>query len=97
MLENLRDWILGLWDDWTTFVRDLLVWLVDGVLGGIATAIESVPSPDFLAGGADGYLSGLGEIYYFLAMSGFDVGLGLIGAATGFRLVRIFATLGIWS
>lgn len=101
-LTNLTNWIAtlirNLWGDVTQYVGDQFVVLVQTILDLVATAIEAIPVPDFIANYSLGtLLGGIGPDALW-AMSTFRIGegLGLIASGYAFRLLRKLITLGQW-
>ena len=79
------------------FFIDTAIAVLDLILTALAALITSIPAPEFLAGGSGSFLNGLpSSVIYFLGMSGFAAGLGLLGAGFAFRMVRKLVTLGQW-
>lgn len=95
--NSLTDWLSGLWQAFSDFMSDLGILFLDGLLGAIASLVESIPSPDFLTIGLDTYLSGIDPaVLYFLSRSGLTEAFAILGTAVVFRLTRKALTLGRW-
>jgi hypothetical protein len=95
MWESVEKFVRDLWDDLAEFITDVFVLLATMVLDVVATAIEAIPSPDFLTGySLASYIPS--EVGYFLAVAGFGDGLAIVGAGIVFKFFRRVLTLGIW-
>ena len=101
-LTQLTNWLAQLVKDiWQSLVDFLAAYLVNWVstlCDLFATAIESIPVPDFLTTySMDGLLSQTGPTVTWL-VGEFKIGqcLAIIGAGFAFRLLRKLFTLGQW-
>lgn len=97
----LLDWLVQLVKDVFLSLVELLqqfaVWVLDGVLGAIASLIEAVPVPDFLSGGLQAYVSAIDPgVLWLVTQSGLPDAVALLGAGFVFRMVRKAVTLFQW-
>lgn len=92
--EAIGDWVLEVIQE----IFDFLLWLPKQIFKelteAVATLVESLPAPDFASLNPSDYIHD--DVAWFLAMSDFDVALGIIGGAIAFRIIRRVVTLGIW-
>lgn len=100
LIENFNafwGWIEAVWTAFVTFLTDLPKLVLKGILDGIATLIEAIPIPDFMANGLGGIFQAMpSSLVYFLDRSSLVECFGIIGAATAFRITRKFVTLFQW-
>lgn len=101
MLDKLTEWLIELvkafFSTLWSFLVDLAIALVDGVLAVIATLVEALPVPDFVSGGLQGLLGSLGAAtLYILVGAGLPSALAVLGAGYAFRMVRKIVTLFQW-
>lgn len=95
--NDLAEWFVALFDAIISFLSDLPIYLLDGLLGAIASLIEAIPIPDLLSNGLSPLFAQLDpSIAYFLMRSGLPEMLAMIGAAYLFRLSRKALTLFQW-
>lgn len=81
----------------TGWLKDFVVWVLDALLSGIASLLEAIPVPSFMAGGLGGLFSALPQsLVYLLVETGMVAGLAVIGAGVLFNLTRKLLTLGQW-
>lgn len=100
-IDNVLTWIgqafITLFTAITDWIKDLFVWLLDGVLSAIAALFEAIPVPSFMQGGLGALFSALPQpLIYLLVETGMVAGLGIIGAGVVFNLTRKALTLGQW-
>ena len=105
MITWLQNWwaeflqtIADYWQNVQDFLLDIPKLIFEGVLGALASVIEALPVPDFVqTNGLAVAVGALGnDIQYLLAVSGFAVGLGILGSGFAFRLLRKAVTLFQW-
>lgn len=102
LTKSVTDWIVELvkafFKELFDFFQDVFIWCLDSVLSVMASLIESLPVPDFMASGGLGSLFGQldGSLLYFVDKLNFSEGFALIGAAVAFRLARKAVTLFQW-
>lgn len=94
-------WIGALFSDAIAAVLQMLtdaaISILELFLGGVLFVVGSLPVPDFLVGGMQGFLNGIdGSVLYFLSRSGFGPALALVGTGFAFRMLRKLFTLGQW-
>lgn len=101
-LDDLTNWFKdqfkALWDAFVAFMGDLIVQAIESVCDFFATAIESIPVPDFITQySLDSLLGQAGPTIGWL-VSTFKIGqcLTIIAAGVTFRLLRKLFTLGQW-
>ncbi|WP_444925110.1 hypothetical protein ACJJH9_09850 [Microbulbifer sp. DLAB2-AF] len=95
MWDEIKKAIKDLFDDFTEWLYDVTVSMLEAALSAIASIIEAIPLPDFIVNyNVTDYIHG--DVLYFLTMSGFGDAMAVIGAAYTFRIIRRFVTLGIW-
>jgi len=93
------DYLIDFLSQILVWLKDLLLWvprkLSSLILDGLASLIESIPVPDWLAN-ASGFLAGISpEIAYFLAAFEFEFGLTVVLAAYIIRfLIRRIPVVG---
>ncbi|WP_022959307.1 DUF2523 family protein [Spongiibacter tropicus] len=93
--DAVSQWIVDAFAAVWAFFTDLPKIVLQGILNGIASILETIPVPDFVANFSPAdYIHS--DIAWFLAMSGVDTALGIIGGALLFRFLRRILTLGIW-
>lgn len=100
-IDNALKWIgdafIALFTAITDWIKDLFVWLLDGILSAIAALFEAIPVPSFMQGGLGALFSALPQpLIYLLVETGMVAGLGVIGAGVLFNLTRKAITLGQW-
>ena len=78
----------------TGWLKDFVIWVLDGLLSGVASLLEAVPVPSFMSGGLFSALPS--SLIYLLVETGMVAGLGIIGAGVLFNLTRKLLTLGQW-
>jgi len=94
---DLISWLKAIFSALMDFLIDLPVKLLEAFLDAILFLLNSIPVPDFIAGGIDSFMSAVGnDVLYFVSMSGFDDAMALLGAGLTFRLLRKLFTLGQW-
>tara|TARA_R110001592_G_C13114832_1_gene745282 strand:- start:134 stop:424 length:291 start_codon:yes stop_codon:yes gene_type:complete len=92
---EIGEWVVNLFNELIQFLLDLPKYILDGILGAIATIIEKIPAPAFTVNySITDYIPA--DISYFLIMSSFPPALAIIGGAVTFRFLRRVLTLGIW-
>lgn len=95
MWDEISQAVSQFFADLKEFFFDIFIAILDAVLGGISTVVESIPMPEAIMDyNLSDYLHT--DILYFLSMSGFDNCLAMFGAAYMFRILRRILTLGIW-
>lgn len=95
MWEEIKKFVVQLFDDLTAWAYDVLVGAIELILDVVAGVIEAIEVPEFIATTSiAGYLPE--SILYFLVMSKFGEALTLVGLGYGFRILRRFLTFGIW-
>lgn len=101
MLKQFTDWLFSLvqavfttaWD----FIVDVVVHLLDLVLGGLVSLLASVPVPVFMTGGLQAVFTQVDPgILYFVSALGMPQVFAMFGAAYLFRLARKVLTLFQW-
>lgn len=102
-LANITGWLLDLVKAGFLAVvdlfKDLVVTLLDLVLGGIASLVGAIPAPAFLSSGlnAGGLLSGFPPFALYVAgQTRIGEALAILSAGVAFYLVRKVVTLGQW-
>lgn len=89
--QFFKDWFVEI----TDFFRELPVLVLDGVLGAIASVIESIPMPDFMSTyQISNYIPA--DIGWLLVQSGFPQALAIVGSGYAFYFLRRVLTIGIW-
>jgi len=101
MLQEFTTWLLSLvvkvfaalWD----FVADAFINILDLLLSAVVGLISLIPLPAFISGGLQSLFSSLDPgILYLITSAGLPLGLGFIGAAYVFKLIRKVVTLFQW-
>lgn len=101
MLKQFTDWLFSLvkavfsaaWD----FVVDIVVHLLDLVLGTLVSLLAAVPVPAFMTGGLQAVFTQVDPgILFFVSALGIPQVFAMFGAAYLFRLVRKVVTLFQW-
>lgn len=100
-IDNMLAWLgaafLSLLNGLLEFLKDILVWALNGILTAIVALIELIPVPSFMTGGLTGLFSALPQsLIYLLVETGLVAGLAVVGAGVAFNLTRKIATLGQW-
>jgi hypothetical protein len=101
-ITDFLDWLLELvkeaFESVLQLLKDVAVWIFDGILSAFAVVIETIPAPDFLHQvSISSLLSGLPPYAAFvISQTQLGTALAVIGAAFGFRLARKIATLFQW-
>lgn len=101
--SNLTAWLLSLVQsvfgallDW---IHDAALWVFDGVLQALASAIAAIPAPSFMTSGLNlaSLLSGFPP-FTFYVLSHLQLGnaFAVVAAGVSFRLLRKFLTLFKW-
>lgn len=93
-----QDWVLEWWDTFQEWTLDMGVLALETCLDLAAMVVERVPVPDFIESNSiAGFLGQAGpEIAWIVGTFQIDVGLGMIGAAYAFRMLRKVLTLFQW-
>ncbi len=95
MLEKITEFFAGIWDSLIAFLLWLPVKIFTLFLDGIASVLETIPSPDFIANNSLGnYIDP--DILWLLSNSGINAALAVIASAYVFKFFRRVLTLGIW-
>lgn len=94
MFEAIYDFVKGIFNEIVEFFTELPIKVLDGILGAIASIIESIPVPDFMNVSIGDYIPD--DIGWFLSVSSFPACLAIIGAGITFYFFRRILTLGIW-
>jgi hypothetical protein len=91
-------WIKSYWTDFTNFLNDFPITVLDGFLSAVSGLINAIPSPDLLQNnGLSSAVAALDpSVQYFLSQSGLSTGLSILGAGVVFRLTRKVLTLFQW-
>jgi hypothetical protein len=94
----LREQLLWLWSALIKLLKDMVVALIEGILDLFATAIEAIPTPQFLTNySLDTLLGNAGPtVGWIMGTFRISDGLGLIAAGYGFRFLRKLFTLFQW-
>ncbi len=100
-IDNMLDWLgaafLSLLTGLLDFLKDIVVWVLDGILSALVALIELIPVPGFMSGGLTGLFSALPQsLVYLLVETGLVAGLAVVGAGVAFNLTRKIVTLGQW-
>ena len=79
-------------------IKDVFFWCLEGVLHAVASLLEALPVPDFLANTNFGQiLSPLPSFaLYVVSQLHLDQAMAIIGAGVAFNLLRKLFTLGQW-
>ncbi len=95
MIETIVQLIKDFFRSLKNLLEDFFLTIVDWVLSGVASVLESIDPPDFLT---QYNMQSLipDSVVWFLSVSGFGECLTIISAAYVFRIIRRFVTLGIW-
>ena len=70
MFDSLINWLKGVLETVLTWIKDFFVWLGNAIysslMDGLASALESIPQPDFV-GHASSYFAQIptGVVYFF--------------------------------
>lgn len=94
-----------IWQTIREFTRDVLTaiievfkgviaWFLDLIFNLIASAVEAIPSPEFLQENISSYIHN--DILFFLTVTNFPECVAIIGAGVVFYFLRRVLTLGIW-
>ena len=95
MWQEIKEAIADFFDDLGEWFYDVFVTILEALLNGIGTLIEAIALPDFfLTYSLADYVHP--DVGYFLAASGFDNALAIVGLAYVFRIIRRIVTLRIW-
>lgn len=102
-LSSITTWFVdlvkGVFLALVDFVKDGVVWVLDGILGALSSAIAAIPVPGFLSSGLNpgGLLAGFpGFALYVAGQTRIGEAMAIIAAGVGFYLVRKVFTLGQW-
>ncbi len=100
-MSEFASWLWGVVSSFFTsiynFFVDLPLLILDGALGGIASLIEAISVPSFLASGLAPLFAGLPSgVQWFLVQFGIPNCLAVLAAGLTVRLVRKAATLFQW-
>lgn len=100
-IDNALSWIAHLFGDafsaLVAVLKDLVIWILDALLGGVASLLELIPMPAFMSGGLSGLFTALPQpLIYLLVETGLVQGLAVVGAGVLFNLTRKLLTLGQW-
>lgn len=95
MWEAIKKFGKDLVDAFKDMLMDLFVWSFEMVVDIAIHIIEGLSLPtELLNQSISMYVNA--DIAYFLALSGLDQCMVIIGAAVLFRMARKFVTLGLW-
>lgn len=101
-LDDITQWFSdtfhAIWQAFVDFLKDFIVFLLDGVLSLASLAINAIPAPDFLHNySLSAILGSAGPTVNWVVQT-FQIGpaLGVIGAAYAFRMMRKVLTLFQW-
>ncbi|QCX48948.1 DUF2523 family protein [Ralstonia pseudosolanacearum] len=85
---------LALWQ----ITEDLFIDALDLFLQGLSAVLGTLPAPAFLTGiGLQSLFNSLGgDVLFFFGVFNIGQGIGLLGAAWGFRMARKVVTLFQW-
>ena len=75
-------------------LKTAIAWFFGIFFDLIATAIESIPRPEFMDHQIVEYIHP--DILYFLGVTDFATCLAIVGGGILFRFIRRIVTLGIW-
>jgi hypothetical protein len=93
LADLFRDVFSALWD----FLGDILVSIVDTIVGAVLFLVGLIPVPESLAGGMAQLWAQLDPALLYLSSSvGLPAALAILGTGWAFRLGRKLATLGQW-
>ena len=96
-MDALISWIKQIFADGMEFLLDLPLLILEKFLGAIASSLEGIIPPDFLADGIQPVFDAMpGDLGYFAAQLGIPAALLVFSAGVGFRLLRKFVTLFQW-
>lgn len=95
--DALIDWIKALWTDFIEFMGDLPLKVLDGFLSAVSSLINALSLPDFVTGGVQSLVNDFPpSVLWAMDIINFPEMLAIVGAALAFKIIRRFATLGIW-
>lgn len=91
MWESIKDWLAEKIEEFLQWLLDMLLWLPKKlfqlIFDGLATFIERIPVPGFIAN-AQGFFSGIpSEIVYFINFFAVGEGLAMVTGALVLRFV----------
>lgn len=91
MWESIKDWLAEKIEEFQQWLLDMLLWLPKKlfqlIFDGLATFIERIPVPGFIAN-AQSFFSGIpSEIVYFLNFFAVGEGLAMVTGALVLRFV----------
>jgi len=101
-LTNLSTWLVELvksiFNTIASLIGDVIVWLLDAILGPIGDLIVSLGTPSFMQSYSfGGLLSGFPPFAQFIIYQcNIGPALAVIGAGVSFNLLRKVFTLGQW-
>lgn len=95
MWEAIKKFGKDIVEAFKEMLKDLFVWVFEMVCDIAIYLIESLSLPtELLSNSISQYINA--DIAYFLALTGLDQCMVIIGAAVLFRIGRKFLTLGLW-
>ena len=95
--DSLIEWLKALWRDFSEFMLDLPVLVLQKILTAIAAGVNSIPVPDFAVQGLGDFVSDFpSTVLWAMEITLVPQALTLVGSAVIFRLLRKLFTLGQW-
>lgn len=94
-INEVLDSIAEIWSDFTEFMLDLPLYVLQGFLSGVAFIIESIPMPDFMNEYSVSE-SIPSELSWLLVQTNFPEALAIVSGGIIFYFTRRVLTLGIW-
>lgn len=100
-IEDALAWlwavIVQLFGDLAELLKDVVLYAIGAVMELVAIILEVIPTPSFLEGvSLDSLLDSVPVLGFFISQLRLVEALAIIGAAYGFRLIRLITTLGLW-
>lgn len=96
-LSWFADSIAAVFSAVTGWLKDFVVWVLDALLSGVASLLESIPVPSFMQSGLTPLFSALPQpLVYLIVETGLVQALSIVGAGVMFYLTRKLLTLGQW-
>lgn len=104
----MKEWIISTWTDFVNWLTSIVVYVLDalkdlglfifeGILDALLSVINLITPPDFLSMGVQALVSSLDpSVLYLLNQVGFTEGLAMYSTAITFRLYRKLFTFGLW-
>ena len=91
MWDSIKSWFAERIGEFQQWLLDALLWLprklFQVIFDGLATFVERIPVPDFMANAANFFAGIPSEIVYFLDFFAVAEGLGMVTAALVLRFV----------